>query len=150
MNRLIVTFDRSIITLLQRIHQPLARISLFIVFGWFGFLKLSGQSPANTMVADLLKETLPFMGFTTFFALLGLYEVLIGILFVFPKAERFAIALLIPHFFMTGAALFLLPGATWAGFLVPTLEGQYIVKNLLIIALAFSIAAKLRPFHLDK
>jgi uncharacterized membrane protein YkgB len=41
--------------------------------------------------------------------------------------------------------LFILPQETWSGFLVPTLEGQYIIKNLVLIAAAIGIAAHLHP-----
>jgi uncharacterized membrane protein YkgB len=43
--------------------------------------------------------------------------------------------------------LFLLPQITWHKFLVPTLEGQYIIKNLAIISLALVIGAHLRKFE---
>jgi hypothetical protein len=41
--------------------------------------------------------------------------------------------------------LFLLTEETWSGFLIPTLEGQYIIKNLVVIAAAMGIAAHLEP-----
>lgn len=75
----------------------------------------------------------------------GLFEMLIGLLFITPRAERLAIFLLAIHMFTTSLPLFILPTTTWAGFLVPTLEGQYIIKNLLIIALAIGVAANLKP-----
>jgi len=43
--------------------------------------------------------------------------------------------------------LILLPQVTWSGILVPTLEGQYIIKNLAIIAAAIGIAAHLHPLQ---
>ncbi len=71
---------------------------------------------------------------------------IIGIAFIIPRAERLAIALLIPHMIMTALPLLFLPAMTWQGFLTPTLEGQYIIKNLVIIALAMGIATHLHPF----
>jgi uncharacterized membrane protein YkgB len=41
--------------------------------------------------------------------------------------------------------LFMLPSATWSAFLVPTMEGQYIIKNILIIAAAIVVAAHVHP-----
>ncbi|MBX4209503.1 hypothetical protein KW799_02340 [Candidatus Parcubacteria bacterium] len=120
-----------------------AHIALFIIFVWFGSLKLFGFSPANPMVASLLKETLPWVTFHTFNLFLGGYEMLIGLLFVLPRKEKFAIVLLVPHMIMTALPLFLLRGMTWQGFLIPTLEGQYIIKNVLIIALAAMVFAEL-------
>ena len=70
---------------------------------------------------------------------------IIGICFLVPNLERLAIFLLIPHMVMTSLPLFLLPSIAWQTFFVPTLEGQYIIKNLVIIALAIGIAAQLKP-----
>ena len=41
--------------------------------------------------------------------------------------------------------LFVIPSVTWSGMMVPTMEGQYIIKNLVIIAAAIVIAAHLHP-----
>ncbi len=113
-----------------------AHLALFIIFVWFGALKLCGFSPANPMVAALLAKTLPMVTFHTFNLILGGYEVLLGFLFILPGRERLAMLLLLPHLAMTTLPLVLLTDMTWKGFMVPTLEGQYIIKNILIIALA--------------
>ena len=144
-SKLISTFDRSVIHGLQKISSPLARIALFVVFFWFGILKLFMTSPANPLVASLLERTLPFITFHTFIILFGCYEMAIGILFLLPGVERVAIALLLPHMVTTVLPLILLPSVTWQYPFVPTLEGQYIIKNVVIIALALGIAAHLRP-----
>jgi uncharacterized membrane protein YkgB len=47
----------------------------------------------------------------------------------------------------TFGPLYFLPSETWTGFMVPTLEGQYIIKNLLIIAAAVGVAAHLHPLQ---
>lgn len=138
-------FDHWFIRFLRRISIPFARLALFIVFFWFGILKIFGTSPANPMVSDLLHATMPFMGWGTFIILFAIYEMCIGIAFIIPHFERVAIALLIPHMVMTFLPLVFLQGMTWQGFLTPTLEGQYIIKNLVIIALAMGIAAHLTP-----
>lgn len=119
-----------------------AHLALFIVFVWFGALKLWGYSPANPLVEALLKATLPMLSFHLFSLILGSYEVLVGLLFLFRR-DRLALALLIPHIIVTTLPLILLPGMTWQGFMVPTLEGQYIIKNILIIALAGIVFADL-------
>lgn len=124
-----------------------AHFALFVVFVWFGSLKFFDLSPANPLVESLLKETLPFISFKTFIMLLGAWEVLIGILFIIPKMEKLALILLIPHMITTIMPLFLLPEIAWQGFLVPTLEGQYIIKNIVIIGLAASMFADLKKRH---
>lgn len=130
---------------LNRIHVPFARFAIFTVFFWFGILKVVAISPANPLVANLLERTLPFITFDQFIILFGLYEMVIGIAFLFPGRERIALVLLMPHMLMTMMPLVLLPQVAWSGWFVPTLEGQYMIKNLVIIALAFSLASHLRP-----
>lgn len=139
-------FDRYVISHLQRAALPMARVSLFIVFFWFGVLKLVDASPANPLVADLLHRTLPYVSFQDFIIVLGVWEIAIGFAFLLPKMERFAITLLLPHMVITGLPLLLLTPMTWQAPFVPTLEGQYIIKNLVIIALAISIAARVHPW----
>lgn len=121
-----------------------AHIALFVIYVWFGGLKLFGYSPANPMVSSLLYAVLPTLSFHTFNLILGGYEVLIGLLFIIPRKEKLAIALLIPHLILTALPLFLLRQMTWQAAFIPTLEGQYIIKNVLIIALAAMIFADAR------
>ncbi len=123
-----------------------AHIALFIVFVWFGALKVFGLSPATPLVIDLFNNTLGlFVPFSaqTFILILGILEVLIGVLFVIPRMERVAMVLLAPHMITTVLPLFLLPTVAWSGFFIPTLEGQYIIKNVVIIALALMVFADL-------
>lgn len=124
-----------------------AHFALFVVFVWFGSLKFFDLSPANPLVENLLRETLPFISFQTFIMFLGAWEVLIGILFIVPKMEKIALILLIPHMITTIMPLFLLPDIAWQGFFIPTLEGQYIIKNIVIIGLAASMFADLKKKH---
>lgn len=142
---LLEKIDDYIIHFLRKVSTPAARVALFVVFFWFGILKLLGTSPANPLVSNLLEHTIPFMSFDTFILLFAIYEMIIGIAFLIPRLERVAIALLVPHMIMTVLPLFLLTSITWQGFMTPTLEGQYIIKNLVIIALAIGVAAHLTP-----
>lgn len=139
--------DFKLITFCKKVSIPVARIGLFIVFFWFGILKVVGLSPASTLVQNLFEQTVPFMTFPTFIVLFGLFECLIGVLFLIKGAERVVLPLLAFHMATTFMPLMLLPTETWSGFLVPTLEGQYIIKNVVIIAAAMGIAAHLHPLH---
>lgn len=119
----------------------LAHLALFIVFFWFGSLKLFGLSPANELVHALLIK-IPIFNvwpFESFIVVLGLFEMLIAILFLSPKTTKYAVMILIPHMITTIMPLFLLPAIVWQAPLVPTLEGQYIIKNIVIVALALSV-----------
>ncbi len=139
--------DRAIIHFAKIVQPTFGRIALFIVFFWFGFLKIIGMSPASGLVKQLFEQTVPFMTFDTFIVLFGVFECVIGILFLIPKTTRLVILFLCIHMITTLGPLVLLPQETWQSFLVPTLEGQYIIKNLVIIALALGITAHLAPMR---
>jgi uncharacterized membrane protein YkgB len=63
-----------------------------------------------------------------------------------PKAVRITIPLLFIHMAVVCSPLILVPELTWQQPFVPTLEGQYIMKNLVVIALAFGVAANTKPW----
>ncbi len=138
-------FDLRLIRFFKDFFVPMARFGLFVVFFWFGFLKIIGLSPASGLVQRLFENTIPFMSFATFIVLFGVFECLIGILFLIKGMERVVIPLLFIHMITTFGPLVLLPQETWSGFMVPTLEGQYIIKNLVLIAAAMGIAAHVSP-----
>lgn len=138
-------FDKTIIHTIRRISIPAARIAIAVIFIWFGMLKVVAHSPANELVDDLLKTMLPNMAVSSFIIFFGLFEVAIGMLFLVPRCERLAIFLLIAHMAMTFLPFVFLPGRVWNGAFQPSLEGQYIIKNIAIIALALGVAAHLHP-----
>lgn len=121
-----------------------ARLALSLVFIWFGALKFWFVSPADDLVRELLAVSMPFIPFGPFLIFLATYEVLIGILFFIPRLERWAVGLLLPQMFATFGPMVLLPQLTWAGWLQPTLIGQYIIKNVIIVALALLLFAVTR------
>lgn len=141
----IKSIDLHLIHFFQRYSMPVARFGLFLVFFWFGILKVLGLSPAGPLVEALFHQTITFMSFGTFYLLFGLFEMLIGILFLIKGAERIVIPLLLFHMVTTIMPLFMLTDTTWQRFMVPTLEGQYIIKNIVIIACAMGIASHLHP-----
>lgn len=135
---------------LKQTSVLLSRFALFIIYFWFGLLKVIGQSPASEMVHKLFKITVtpivPIMPFSSFIVLFGLFEMLIGVLFFIPKMEKIALGLFGLHMITTMLPLFFM-SEVWQKTLVPTLEGQYIVKNLALIACALTIWASLEPKH---
>jgi uncharacterized membrane protein YkgB len=115
------------------------------VYGWFGLLKVIAVSPANPLVNSLLQKTLPFITFDQFIVVFGVLEVVIGVLWLIPRLERVAAIFLGLHLVTTLMPLIVLPSITWQGWGVPTLEGQYIIKNVLIMAAALHILANKKP-----
>lgn len=141
----IYNIDHNLIGFFNKISIPLARIALFVVFFWFGFLKLIGLSPAGPLVHALFDQTIHFMGFPSFYILFALFECIIGILFLIKGAERIVLPLLLFHMITTALPLIYLPHMTWQSAFVPTLEGQYIIKNLVIIATAIGLVSHVHP-----
>lgn len=137
--------DLRLINFLKRWHIPLARISLFVVFFWFGAIKLAGLSPATPLAEALTAKTIGIDYFPQLFLILSIFECLIGLLFLFPKATRVVIPLLLVHMLLVCSPLILLPDMVWTSMFVPTLEGQYIIKNAVIVALALGIASHTKP-----
>lgn len=140
-------FDATVIKDVRRVAMPMARIALFIIFFWFGALKMMDMSPADPLVGALLEKTIPFVSFDYFRVFFGAYEMIIGISFLIAGMERVAIGLLIPHMAAAFLPLVVLPDIAWQSMLVPSFTGQYIIKNIVIIALALSIAAHLHPLN---
>lgn len=137
--------DYLIISTAQRLHMPIARIAFFIIFFYFGFLKLIGLSPASPLAEALTANTIGMQYFDISFMVLAIIECLIGLLFLIPKATRAVIFLLFIHMAIVCSPLLLVPEHVWSGFLVPNLEGQYIIKNIALIAIAIGIAAHVTP-----
>ena len=77
----------------------------------------------------------------------GTWEVVIGLSFLFRRTVRIAIALLALQMVGTLLPLFMLPEVTFQEGRFPygpTMEGQYIIKNLLIISAALVIGGAVR------
>lgn len=134
--------DTRITHWMARAGIPILRIALGIVFIWFGALKLvPGLSPAE----DLVLATVPFIPGRLFMPVLAAWEMAIGLGFVTGRALRFTILLLFLQMPGTMSPIFLLPERVFTAFPYGlTLEGQYIVKNLVLISAALVIGATVR------
>jgi uncharacterized membrane protein YkgB len=142
--------DLKLIAFFRKAFIPMARVSIFIVFFWFGLIKLLGLSPAGPLAEALTARTVGLEYFDMLFIALSLAECLIGILFLFPKMTRLVIPLLLAHMALVCSPLVLVPEYTWQAPFVPTLEGQYIIKNVVVVAVAIGIAASAQPLHTKK
>lgn len=138
--------DRRIADFMGNWGITALRYSLGLIFIWFGILKPLGLSPA----APLLIATVDFLPVFTpvqWLGIIGWWEVAIGVTFLFRPTVRIAIALLAMQMVGTFLPLFLLPGVTFQPGRIPyapTMEGQYIVKNLLIISAALVVGGTVR------
>ena len=68
-------FDTLLINYLSKISLPVLRVSLGIIFIWFGALKPFGDSPAN----DVITKTIYWFDPDIFIPILGYWEMLIGL-----------------------------------------------------------------------
>ena len=122
----------------------LLQYSLAIVYIWFGALKPLGLSPAN----ELVTLTIPWLEPEFFVPFLGYWEVAIGVAFLTRSLLPHALVLMGLQMFGTLLPLVLLPHICFSKFpFVLTLEGQYIIKNLVFISAAIAVAANLRRQH---
>lgn len=118
------------------------RIGLGIIFLWFGALKFfPGLSPAE----DLVRHTVYFVDPDFFIPVLATWEVLIGLGLIAGKFMRTTLLLLFLQMPGTVLPVFLLPDVVWTSFPFGlTLEGQYIVKNLVLVSAGFVLGATVR------
>jgi len=125
----------------------LLRISLGVIFFWFGMLKFfEGLSPAEalaTQTIDLL--TFGYIGPDMVRYLLATWEVLIGIGMIFKIRLRETLLLMFVQMLGTMTPIVLLPEKVFTVFPYGlTLEGQYIFKNLVVISAGIVIGATVR------
>ena len=144
--------DRRITELLARAAIPFLRMALGVVFLWFGALKFfPGLSPAQDLAARTI-EVLTFGIVEAGIALpvLAAWECLIGIGLLTGRFLRVTLLLLAVQMVGTMTPLFLFPAETFTQFpIAPTLEGQYIIKNLVLIGAAMVVGATVRGGQLD-
>jgi uncharacterized membrane protein YkgB len=125
----------------------LLRISIGIIFTWFGVLKFfEGLSPAQ----GLAIETIDIMTFgilpqkVIIFGL-AIWEVAIGIGLLFNIFLRETLLLLYLQMIGTFAPIFLFPDLVFTKFpYALTLEGQYIIKNLVVVSAGITLGATVR------
>ena len=123
---------------------PAVRLSFAVIFFWFGILKPLGLSAAIPIVKATV-SWLPLFAQDTWVTIIGLWEVAIGVLFLFKKTTKFAIGLLFLQMSGTFMPLVFLPEIVYqnGNVFLPTMEGQYIIKNLMIISAAMILGSSL-------
>jgi uncharacterized membrane protein YphA (DoxX/SURF4 family) len=138
--------DRRVTHWLAEHGLTLLRISIGLIFIWFGVLKFwPGLSPADQLATETID--LLFFGLITenlARVLLAILETAIGIGLITGKFMRFTLLLLVGQMLGAVTPLFLFPEVTWSQLFVPTLEGQYILKNIVVVSAALTIGATVR------
>jgi uncharacterized membrane protein YkgB len=147
LSALIDRIDRSIVRWMSDNGITLLRLSLGIVFLWFGVLKFfPNQSPAEALAGEtILVLTLGHLGPHVSMPILATWECLIGIGLITGVAKRATLFLLFAQMLGTLLPLFFFPSQTFVSIpFVPTLTGQYIIKNLVLISAGIVIGATVR------
>ena len=138
--------DAHVTAFLRRWSIPLLRVSLAVVFVWFGALKVLGVTP----VKDLVAETVYWVDPDWFVPVLGWVEIAVGLGLAFGIALRAVLA----AFFLQMAGTFLVlvvqPEVAFidGNPLKLTVEGEFVVKNLVLLSAGLVVGSTVeRPLR---
>jgi len=125
--------------LLSRASLPLLRISLSVVFLWFGALKVTNSTP----IADLIADTVPFLPGSWFVPALGGFEVLLGVALLVGRLIGVVAALMVAHLGGTFMVLVMQPEIVFQrdNPLLLTMTGEFVIKNVVLIAAGIVLAS---------
>jgi uncharacterized membrane protein YphA (DoxX/SURF4 family) len=136
--------DARVTRVMARVGVPLLRVSLGVVFFWFGVLKFfPGLSPAQ----DLATRTIQILTFGAIppdvaILLLATWECVVGLGLVFGLFMRATLLLLLLQMAGTMTPILLFPHEVFTRVpYAPTLEGQYIIKNIVLISAGLVLGA---------
>jgi putative oxidoreductase len=133
------SLDDALRAALQRWGIIALRVALGIVFVWFGALKLAGHSP----VLALIQTAYPWMPEPFFLNFLGVWEIAIGTGLITGLALRLTLALFLAQMSGTLMAPLMAPSLFFSqhNLLLLTAEGEFVVKNFVLITAGLVIAA---------
>lgn len=134
-------FDLAIARYMHRWGHFLHRVLLGALFVWFGALKLFGEKSATSIIA----ETVYFGSPDRIVPLLGVWEALIGLCLLWRPFIRVAPLLLAIRLLGTLLALLLKSNICWTEtWFVPTIQGQYLIKDFILFSAAMVIGGTVR------
>ena len=135
------SLDRRVIGWMRRYGHSLDRWALGAYFVWFGMLKVLEYKSATSIIAETVYAGDP----ETTARLLGLSEAAIGVCLIIHPLARVGIALLAIRLPGTLLALALKSDVCWTdASLVPTIQGQYLIKDAILLTAAMVIGGGLR------
>ena len=139
--------EHRLSALMARSGVTATRVALGVIFLWFGILKFL---PTTTPIEVLAERTLTMITFHQFTAehclhALAVWECMIGLGLLSGRLLRFTLFLLFLQLPGTFLPLVLLAQETWVHFpFFPTFEGQYIIKNIALIAAGVIVGSTMR------
>lgn len=133
--------DDRLIPVLRRWSIPVLRVSLGLVFIWFGALKIVGTTPVHELVASVVYWVDP----DWFVPALGVVEVVVGLGLLFRIGLRLVLAVLFAQLVGTFLVFIFLPDVAFQedNLLLLTTEGEFVVKNVVLLAAAMTVGALL-------
>lgn len=135
-------FDAQLVTTMRRWGVPFLRYSLATVFLWFGLLKLFFVSP----VVMLISLAVPWFDPIFVIPILGVWECAIGLGLLFRVTLRATLLLFWAQMAGTFLVLVLHPEVAFqrGNLLLLTMEGEFIIKNLVLISAGLVIGSTAR------
>ena len=112
-------------------------IALAVVYIVFGFLKVIDKSAVKDMVLTLV----PFMKNGYWFQVLGIFEIVLGVALVVKKTRLYAATGIILHLLFIFLVSIFGGAVIYSAITFLTLQGEFVVKNLVLIAAALHIVA---------
>lgn len=134
--------DLKVIGFLQRRSVALLRVSLGIVFLWFGALKVTGATPVTDLVASVVYWVDP----DWFVPVLGVVEMVVGAGLIAARAMRLVLLLFVIQMVGTFLVLIVRPDIAFQNGnpALLTVEGEFVVKNLVLLSAGLVVGAGVR------
>lgn len=141
MHRRLDEIDARIARGMAALGHPMHRWFLGVFFLWFGLLKVFGHTTASSLLAHTIYLGSP----QEMVKILGAWEAAIGVCLLWPRLIRVGILLLAIRLPGTIAALALRHDVCWVSPpFVPTPEGQYLIKDAMLLGAALVIGGEVR------
>lgn len=142
MTNRIAALDASITGFLQRWSIVLLRVSVAVVFVWFGALKVFDVTP----VADLVADTVYWVDPAWFVPVLGVFEIFVGVGLLARRGLRVILGFFALQMAGTFLVFVLLPEVAFqdGNPLLLTVEGEFVVKNLVLLAAGMVVGGTVR------
>ena len=136
--------DRRIGQWMEKYGHVAHRYGLGLLFVWFGLLKPFGYKTTTSLLA----HTVYFGDPAVVVPILGWWEVAIGLCLILRPFNRLGLFLMSVRLLGTALAFVLMPEVCFAGNpLIPTPEGQYLIKDLVLFTAAMIIGGTIHKRH---
>ncbi|HLE38025.1 MAG TPA: DoxX family membrane protein [Acidimicrobiia bacterium] len=143
MRSFIARIDAVLVPWLRKWSRPLLRVALGMVFVWFGALKVLAVSP----VFDLVASTVYWVNPDWFVPMLGVVEILIGVGLIGGWLLRWVLLVFVAQMIGTALVFVVRPEVAFqdGNPLKLTVEGEFVIKNLVLLAAGLVVGSTITP-----